>query len=123
MCGVLVYLVISYLLPSGLDAGNKDRFHAEEIRLDVTCRNSREIMLSNNENISRVLAMNECFSSLTVFTVYPRAPVSGILPSHENAGSYLLNLLLVPLDTGTMLGNKIPAEQKNLRTTKKTQDV
>lgn len=77
-------------------------------------------MLSNNENISRVLAINECFASLTIFTVYPREPVSGQLPSHENAGSHFLNLLLVSLDTGTMLGNKIPAEVKTLRTTKKT---
>lgn len=64
--------------------------------------------------------MSKCFASLTVFTVYPRAPVSGILPSHENAGSHFLNVLLVLLDTGTILGNKIPAELKTLRTTKKT---
>lgn len=63
--------------------------------------------------------ISNCFASLTVFTVYPKAIVLGIMPSHENAGNHFLNLLLVLLDTGTILGNKIPAGLKTLRTTKK----
>lgn len=55
----------------------------------------------------------------SLFTVYPKAIVVGIMPSHENAGNHFLNLLLVLLDTGTIVGNKIPAGLKTLRTTKK----
>lgn len=64
--------------------------------------------------------ISNCFASFTIFTVYPKAPVPGIMPSHEIAGSHFLNLLLASLDTGTMLGNEVPAGLKMLRTTKKT---
>lgn len=67
--------------------------------------------------------ISNCFASPTIFTVYPKAPVPGIMPSHKNAGSHFLNLFLALLDTGTMLGNKIPAGLKTVRTTKKTSNV